>query len=427
MTEQLVERGWRAETRDFLRWHRETRAAALADDLVATIERDHLAYRRAGVVSHASLRQSCRTNVAAVLDLMVASVEHGAPDPGEPAYDPARATGAVRAREGLPLDHVLRSFRIGGRLIWDDLVRSGADRLSGSGLREVGSLLWEVVDETSAQMAAAYHGHERSRVRTDEQRRAALWEDLVGGRARDPGFALEASGLLDLPPFAEVLVVLADGVEPRTFESALAPHATAATWRGDLLLGVVALREDRPEAAYDALRALAGVDRPGGGRTGGGRTGGGRTGGGRTGGGRARVVSSGVVDGLGEVGLGYQQARAALRSAPAAPAFVPYDAALPEVLLLSVPDVAERLVDRWITPLRDLGDEGTVLLETLAAWVTAGGSASRAAPLVPCHRNTVLNRLRRVTQVTGLALDDDAPPLDLDLALRAAVLARRHD
>ncbi len=267
----------------------------------------------------------------------------------------------------------------------------GADRLSGSGLREVGSLLWEVVDETSAQMAAAYHGHERSRVRTDEQRRAALWEDLVGGRARDPGFALEASGLLDLPPFAEVLVVLADGVEPRTFESALAPHATAATWRGDLLLGVVALREDRPEAAYDALRALAGVDRPGGGRTGGGRTGGGR----------ARVVSSGVVDGLGEVGLGYQQARAALRSAPGGPRLRPVRRGACGGAAAQRPRrrrATRGPLDHAAARPRRRGDRPPGDPRRLGH---RGGSASRAAPLVPCHRNTVLNRLRRVTQVTG--------------------------
>ena len=59
------------------------------------------------------------------------------------------------------------------------------------------------------------------------------------------------------------------------------------------------------------------------------------------------------------------------------------------------------------------------LLRTLRAWVACGGSTVRTAKAVPCHRNTVINRLRRVAQLTGRSLADDAPPVELDLALRA--------
>jgi DNA-binding PucR family transcriptional regulator len=42
-----------------------------------------------------------------------------------------------------------------------------------------------------------------------------------------------------------------------------------------------------------------------------------------------------------------------------------------------------------------------VLLRTLAAWLDTGGSAGQTAAQLYCHRNTVLNRLRRVEALTG--------------------------
>ena len=63
--------------------------------------------------------------------------------------------------------------------------------------------------------------------------------------------------------------------------------------------------------------------------------------------------------------------------------------------------------------------ESGVLLGTLEAWVRSNGSATRTAAEVHCHRNTVLNRLRRVEQLTGRRSPADFVPVDLDLALRA--------
>ena len=56
---------------------------------------------------------------------------------------------------------------------------------------------------------------------------------------------------------------------------------------------------------------------------------------------------------------------------------------------------------------------------TLHAWVETSGSAGRTAELVHCHRNTVLNRLRRLTEATGHDLTTGTMPVELVLALRA--------
>jgi DNA-binding PucR family transcriptional regulator len=90
------------------------------------------------------------------------------------------------------------------------------------------------------------------------------------------------------------------------------------------------------------------------------------------------------------------------------------------MLLLSSPEIGQRLVDVWLGPVLALPRaEASALVDTLVAWVECGGSATRTAERVPCHRNTVLNRLRRVGDLTGRPLDEATPPVDLVLALSA--------
>ena len=78
------------------------------------------------------------------------------------------------------------------------------------------------------------------------------------------------------------------------------------------------------------------------------------------------------------------------------------------------------LVAVWLGPVLALPEaESRPLLDTLRAWVAHGGSTTHTAEAVPCHRNTVLNRLHRVAELTGQDAFDGAPPLELALALRA--------
>ncbi|WP_410050015.1 helix-turn-helix domain-containing protein [Actinomadura sp. CNU-125] len=49
----------------------------------------------------------------------------------------------------------------------------------------------------------------------------------------------------------------------------------------------------------------------------------------------------------------------------------------------------------------------------------AGGSASRVADDLFCHRNTVQNRLRRLEELTGRSLAVPADVIDLGLAVQA--------
>lgn len=387
----------RATTLDFLARHRADRIDVITDRLVAAILDDNPAYR-ADRVPVDDLRHSCATNVARILELLGEAVRSGTRPrvaDQEPAYDAARATGQRRADQGVALDDVLQSFRTGGRLVWEDVIDHGADVLDAGELRDIGTRLWEVVDVTSAQVAAAYHLHERALVRADEQQRAELWEGLLAGRGREPGFAGDAAMLLDLPVDGDLLVVAADHLDHRRADDRLSPHASAWVRRSEGVVGLVALRDDDPAEALEALAAVARLS------------------------GAPAGVSS-VVRGLRGVEAGFREAGLALRSQAGAPGLASYDDRLPEALLLGSPDLARRLVGRWVGPLLTLPPaEGQVLLGTLRAWVDHGGSATRTAASAHCHRNTVVNRLRRVSELTGQVLGEEAPPTDLDLALRA--------
>ena len=147
------------------------------------------------MVPEPDLWRSCRDNLARILQLVGGEARQD-----QEYYDAARATGRRRAEQGLPLDDLLRSFRMGGRLVWESLVdEARALGTDDDALLDLGTRVWEVVDRSSAQVAAAYHDAERSAVRADEQRRSSVWEGLLTGVGEDPGFAFEAARSLGLP------------------------------------------------------------------------------------------------------------------------------------------------------------------------------------------------------------------------------------
>ena len=388
------------------------RVPELADRLVETILEQNPGYRAVNAVPAGDLWRSCRDNLTRVLQLLLAPGGGPAPSGGEAPgggaedyYDAARATGRQRAGQRMPLDDVLRSFRLGGRLVWQALIAEARaqDLTDTEGLLAVASRLWEVVDTTSAQLAAAYHLAEQELLRTDGQRRAALWEGLVQGRARDPGFAFEAGRMLGLPVDGRYAAVAADH-RPDDEERAgllrrrLAARGIGSAWqvRGDTLVGLLSLGGTGLERAVAVLQATL----------------------------TAPAGVSPVTDGLASTETAYRQAALARRTVPAGRCEVAaLDERLPDALLAASPELAGRLAARWLGPLAGLAaGEQRLLRSTLEAWAATGGSVIRTAEAVHCHRNTVLNRLRRLHALTGHDFTSGSVPLDLSLALRAAGL-----
>jgi hypothetical protein len=368
----------------------------LTGALVAVIVEQNPGYRTVDVVPDDDLWRSCHDNLRRVLQL----IGRG-PETAEDLYDAAKATGRRRAEQQLPLDDVLRSFRIGGRLVWQALTEKAraTGYVHNEAMLDLATRVWEVVDATSAQVALAYHVAERSFVRADEQRRASLWEGLLQGRAADAGFAYEAGRALRLPISGPYVVVAAAGPGDAAFAeplgSALEDLGSASAWqsRADVLVGLVSLPGREVADAVDAIGSVLTVP----------------------------AGVSLVVDGLAAVHTAYRQAVLAMRTVPPGRADVVCLAErLPEALLLSSPELTESLQQNWLGGLLDLrAVERGPLLETLATWVRTGGSATRSAQALHCHRNTVLNRIHRIEELTGRSLTGGDLALELALVVRA--------
>ncbi len=377
-----------------------SRVDALTDRLVRTILERNPGYRAVNVVPHDDLWRSCHDNIVGILRVIQAGTQTSEEDGGHD--DAAHATGRRRAEQGMPLDDVLRSFRLGGRLIWDALISEAraAGRVEPDALLDLGSVVWELVDRTSSAVAAAYHEAERRLVRVDEQRKVALWEGLLSGRANDPAFGFEAGRILGLPEGGAYVVAAADlradfADLTRELTGRLASLGIASAWhaRADLAAGLLALSGVADAGAVAApVRAVTGD---------------------------LRVGLSLSVSGLAGVDEGLRQATLALRTLTG-PGVVALQDRMPEALLVDAPQLSARLVELWLGPLLRLSaGERDLLLATLEHWVAAHGSAARTAELAHCHRNTVLNRLRRIEAVTGHLLTARPVPLELALALRA--------
>lgn len=378
--------------RVFLGAHREERLQAITDVLVEAIVLDNADYRDMPVVPLDDLRRSCHDNVLRVLQLLDRAIAGEPVEDGE-LYDAAEETGHRRAVQGLPLDSVLRSFRIGGRLIWEDLV-AGADEggIDPTDLRRIGTKLWEVVDRTSSHVARSYHRTERDLLRADEQRSAALWEELLRGRAQERAFAATVAQTLDLPLEGPYLAVTLSGAaHDLTAPLRRVGVAPAFHRRTDSVVGVLATGATALPVVLDVL-ARAG----------------------------ARAGVSAPVTSLAAIDEAFRQAAVALRSVPAGSAEVAsYDDRLVAGLLLGSPEVADRLVSRWLGPVLALPPgESRVLLQTVQAWVTAGGAMTRTAALAHCHRNTAMNRINRVAALVGVPLVEGTVPIEMQLALR---------
>jgi hypothetical protein len=381
------------------------RLPELTDALVRTIAEHNPGYRAADVVPAGDLWRSCEDNLTRVLELVGAPERPGGGDPDtDPRYDAARATGQRRAEQRLPLDDVLRSFRLGGRLVWEALLAQAqaGDPVTAEVLLGLAGRVWEVVDTTSAQVAAAYHSTERRLSRADDQRRAAFWAGLLHGRARDAGFAHEVARFLDVPVRGTFAVVVLDPPADPEPAAARLPRTLAAAglrsgWQAGpdgLLVGLVELTgPDRDLTTVLAGAGTGGVSLP--------------------------------VCGLAEVDTGYQQALLARRTRAdgAAPELVALAERLPEALLLNSPALAEELLRRRLGDLLGVpAPERRLLLGTLRLWVASGGSIRDTAAAARCHRNTVLNRLQRIQAITGHDFAAPAHQVELALALRAATL-----
>ena len=87
-------------------------------------------------------------------------------------------------------------------------------------------------------------------------------------------------------------------------------------------------------------------------------------------------------------------------------------------------DSARASVRSQLAPLEELGQSrGETAIRTLATYLDQQGSIIRTAEVLHLHRNAVAYRLRRITELLDVDLDDPDQRLALQLACRAQLLA----
>ncbi|MFF0634966.1 PucR family transcriptional regulator [Nocardia sp. NPDC004151] len=369
---------------------------ALTKQLMAAIFTDNPGWTDYTAVPRADLRDGCRRYLTRILDLLGGLPRN--PD----GDDVAAAIGRRRAEQGVPLEAMLRTFRLGGQIVWEALLDK-ADDIGSAETRQVGSAMWAVVDGMSSALVTSYRNTELDRVRSDERRRHSLIEDLLAGRAHDATFAARAGRELNLPAHGAYLVVVARGEGgPRLHtgaEAALGVSGVRSVWheRVDSTVGLVSLEHRDSSVVLQQLRPLI----------------------------RGRAGVSPAVAGLAGIDTAHGLAVLALDTVPgdAAGLLVSLDERYPEALLLRSPDLTDLLVARTLGPVLELPPkERDILLRTLAVWLAENCSAANAAPKLHCHRNTVINRLQRITMLLGRPLEGQRAYLELSLALAALEL-----
>ncbi|MEU4876928.1 helix-turn-helix domain-containing protein [Streptomyces sp. NPDC021608] len=419
----------------------------LTDRLLAAIQEQEPAYR-ATVTSDREatwqeVHRSLRHSVSSLLD------PRGSRDA---AHRCSWKIGATRAEQGLPLDALLHAFRLGGSLVWQGLIEE-TSRTAPEDVRllvHVASDVWNFVDEHCSLVADAYRQTERQLAWRRENRLRLLAGALLDGACRIADLP-ETSHALDLPEEGRYVVVAVAGGHPSETAAARAAlargrrvywHAGAEVDYGIVLLAGHAITADPaaagaavPDAAGDLDVAAEGPAGTAGAHEACGRdaAAGPRAGHRLTGpaaamppGGATRAGVSTAVSGLAAVGDARRLADVALRMCPGTGGAVRLTDHLPAALVLSSPDLGAALVQRVLGPLGALepADEA-LLLDTLATWLACDGSAQRAGERLYCHRNTVLNRLRRYEQLTGRSLSRPADLVEVSLALTARGL-RTH-
>ncbi|MFF4261207.1 helix-turn-helix domain-containing protein [Streptomyces virginiae] len=334
----------------------------------------------------------------------------------------ARAVGALRAEQGLPLASLLRTHRRGGRMLWQSLAESvtAHDRAALPRLLPAASVLWDVVDRTADAMTESYRRTEAAHGDRDRERRAALLDVLLDG-ADGPSAAAEAAAAqLGLPERGRfTVVVLAAEMSagpsgtpsgsPSTAPTAAVPPAPAGgsgaasaprvlwRYRADGEVGLVELGHHPLESVRDLLAPLG-----------------------------VRAGVGPVVGAPAELARAHRLAALALRTAPESegPRTALLDERLPAALVAAEAELAGRLRQVVLGPVLALPvEDRRTLLTTLGTWLACQGSTTDAAQRLYCHRNTVSNRLRRVEQLTGRSLSDPRHVVELALA-HSAVLQR---
>jgi hypothetical protein len=296
----------------------------------------------------------------------------------------------------VPLPALVRAYHVGGRLLHRGIAEWAAEEdLPSEHSAELLESIWTVLEQHSI---AAVNAFESARGSLPGLLGAGcLLDALLNGETSEATAAAVARGFALPEHGCYAVIVQRSSIGSTVWDPDELPARSGGTrilWRahGESAIGIALLKDRSP-------MVLRGGQLPTGPNV--------------------RAGVSGTVDGLTELGAARRQAEVAARTLVDGHGLAFFEERLAAAMLTAQPDVAIQMQARVLAPVLAL-DEATrdALLQTLKAWL-AGGSVAEAALTLFCHRNTVLNRLRKLERLTRRSLSAPRDLIELGLALEA--------
>lgn len=297
-----------------------------------------------------------------------------------------------RVARGVPLDDGLRAFRRALSAIRDLFIAEATEHRLDPGLVvDRTKCLWELADVAGLRIAAVHRQAEVASALSDARRRGDFLRGLLYGTLSvveiHSGAAIYG---LDLSrPYRAVRAVSNGDLGPDALERSLESHArrngrrALLTVLDDAVAGVV---EAKPETGD--LEVTAGLGPPA------------------------------------DLTAAHRSFRTAGRLLDAARAYGlrgVYDLSdlSWRVAVVSEPELAELLIDRYLRPLEAEGEFGGLIEESVRGYLEKGRHIREVARSAHVHVNTVRYRLRRFEELTGVGLDSADTAVELSWALAA--------
>lgn len=363
----------------------------LAEELVGRILSAERAYAESTLLTSEQLRGVCLDNLTSLLSNLAGSAQLG--------LESARTAGRLKAEQGVPLAALLHAYRLGGRLVWEQLMARSDGRATRS-LLDMAAQVWALVDDYSDAASEAYRESADLRAREDGEARRRFIRTLFADHSANPVGAEDALRALRIPERGAFAVVSAEVVPARAAvtddaSESLRELGVESLWDTEIDGRIALLHAANPTMLGSAVETL------------------GRLCGGRVGVSSVFVRPAGIFAAL-------EQARLARRCSDSAGSVTRYDAAPVSVLLVRLPDAGRLAAQQILGPVIALpADERHNLLSTLDTWFACHGSTTAAAARLHYHRNTVLYRLRRIQDLTGRDFSDPIHAAELYVGLRA--------
>jgi len=341
-------------------------------------------------VRDAAYLQGLHASLPVAVEYAISALELG--DRRAPGIPPSLlAQARLAARDGVPLDTVLRRCVAGNALIGDLILEEGGRaEAPSSTLRQLLGTQAAVLDGLLAAVAAEHAREVGSRPSSAADRRRECVKRLLAGELVDHaelGYDVGAHHLALIAKGAtgfEAIRKLAPQFDRRLLAVRREEESTWACWLGG----------GQPLAPGEVVRALEAVAPE-----------------------RALITVGEPGEGLSGWRLSHRQAKAALPIAERKERrIVRYVDIAFQASALHDDLIATSLREIYLTPLEKTRDGGRVARETLRAYFAAGRNVSSTAARLGVDRRTVSNRIRAIEDRLGRSLADVAT--DLETALR---------